>query len=281
MWLYRNKVRCIVGLYLNPSNYTKFVISSTVNCCTTSVYTQTIDETQIGTSEWSVQFPTDITATLTGLWFENVYTNVSFNALSTAVPVIDYSCITGDITNLFTIIEDWFDVNLGVTITQSYTYDAVTGICTYTISGLPNSIKPKYFEVLTSTITTYNYFTYLPISNGFFDSSSLLLSPLFYGMGNTFQDGVFTIELTYTTASGNIITEKNCFFLDCVTACTVSTKIKELEQASNEKNATNIFLLHYTLTEGSNCGCNCSELCEIFTKLCNNLNSSSCLCGCV
>lgn len=264
-----------------PENYTSFTVSAKLNCCTDSNYSQTIIGDQITLSEWNINFPTTTTSYINGIWFENIYTNASFNVLSSPLLVGNYSCSIGTISALFPIVEAYFVANFGITPVQSYTYDSVTGECIYTISGLPTSIKPKYFEIETSSITTYTYFNFLPIVNGIFDGGSLLLSPEFFSQGNAFQDGVYTITLTYINLEGNIITETNCFFLDCNTACTVSTKIKELQEASNEKNATNIFLLHYTLTEGSNCGCNCEELCEIFRKLCTNLNSSSCLCGCV
>lgn len=264
-----------------PENYTSFTVSAKLNCCNDTTYSQNVIGDQITLSEWNINFPTTITSYINGIWFENIYNNTSFNVLSSPLLVGNYSCSIGTITALFPIVEAYFLANFNIVITQSYTYDSVTGECVYTISGLPTSIKPKYFEIETSSITTYSYFSFLPITNGLFDGGSLLLSPEFFSQGNAFQDGVYSITLNYINSEGNIITENNCFFLDCNTACTVSTKIKELQEASNEKNATNIFLLHYTLTEGSNCGCNCEELCEIFRKLCTNLNSSSCLCGCV
>jgi hypothetical protein len=263
------------------SSYTSFTITGKVNCCNDLEYSQTINEEQIGTSEWNIKFPTNTSSYINGIWFENIYSGFSFNILDSQLLVGNYSCSIGTITGLFPIVAQFFIDNFGVIIQQDYTYDPVTGECVYIIYNLPDSIKPKYFEIETSSVTTYTYFSFLPLTNAFFDGSSLLLNPEFFNQGNAFQDGVYTITLTYIDINGNIITETNCFFLDCSTACLVSTKIKELEEASNEKNATNIFLLHYTLTEGSNCGCNCEELCEIFRKLCTNLNSTSCLCGCV
>lgn len=263
------------------SGYTSFTVTGKVNCCDESVYSQTITEEQMYSTEWNINFPTNANSYINGIWFENIYSGFSFNILDSQLLVGDYSCSNGNITALFPIVGQFFNDNFGVIIQQDYTYDPITGECVYIIYDLPDSIKPKYFEIESSFVTTYTYFNFLPITNGFFDADALLLSPDFFAQGNAFQDGVYTITLTYIDLNGNIITETNCFFLDCNTACLVSTKIKELEEASNEKNATNIFLLHYTLTEGSNCGCNCEELCEIFRKLCTNLNSTSCLCGCV
>jgi hypothetical protein len=262
-------------------SYTSFSISAKVNCCTETTYGQTLTSEDWETIQWSVKIPNGVSGTIDGIFFENIYTGATFNVLPGPVDLSLYQCDTGDILNLFPIIDAYFLANFGISITQSFSYDSITNECTYIIAGgLPISIKPSRFEFTLSSVPVTNYFTFLPLNNAFFDGDTLLLTPAFFNMLN-FQDGIYTIELTYINSEGSVITEKNCFFLDCNTACTVSTKIKELQEASNEKNATNIFLLHYTLTEGSNCGCNCDELCEIFTKLCNNLNSSSCLCGCV
>lgn len=264
----------------NPDNYTNFVISGSLNCCSNETTTIELEQEQFDTFQWSADFPTNLLSNLRGIFFENVFTGVTFNVLSATYPVGVFSCSSGDITDLFPIVQSWFTANLGVTITQSYTYNSTTGECTYIISGLPQSIRPINIQVRTSGIDVYNDFTYAPVQNMFFAGNALMIEPSFFTMLN-FQDGVYSFDITYTTSDNNIIQEKNCFFLDCNTACTVSTKLQELEKVKDEKNATNIFLLHYTLTEGSNCGCNCDELCEIFTKLCKTLNSSSCLCGCV
>jgi len=185
-------------------------------------------------------------------------------------------CSTGDITNLFTIVDAWFTTNFGAPVTQNYIYDITTNTCQYTITDLPVNITP--IKLVTDVGDTY--FGYFPIEGMFFNSNMMYIAPSFFS-SEQFTDGVYSFSITLISKDQVITTESNCFFFDCKTGCEVSTKIKELEEASNPKNATNIFLLHYTLTEGSNCGCNCDELCEIFRKLCNNLNSTSCLCGCV
>ena len=264
------------------TTYTSFTISSTINCCTDNTVTQSLNEEEISAgSSWNLQFPQDSSSNITGLYFANLYNGLEFNALEGySLPLANYSCSTGSITDLFPIVQLWFTTNFGVTVTQSYTYDAITGECVYTIADLPPSLAPMYLQLENTNIFSNVYFSYYPLNNAFFSGSTLYLTPEFYG-GLVFNDGVYSVTLTFITADGKVITETTCFFFDCKTGCEVSTKIKELEEASNPKNATNIFLLHYTLTEGSNCGCNCEELCEIFRKLCNNLNSTSCLCGCV
>ena len=265
----------------NSANYTNLTITTTINCCDDTAITSEINEDVIDLRKWTLNFPVDSTLIMQGLYFEDIYTGQQWNAFSTTYPVSTYMCSTGDITLLFPIIQAWFTANFGVTVTQTYTYNAINNVCTYEITDLPTNIKPVNLHTKNvSGVDLYTYFEYFPINNLFFTANSMVMSPQYFG-GNEFVDGIYSVELTFTTESGNIITEKNCFFLDCKTACEVSTKLKELQKIKEVENATNIFLLHYTLTEGSNCGCNCSELCELFRKLCLELNSSSCLCGCV
>ena len=262
----------------NPNNYTKFTLTGKLNCCDSEEVTATIEENDLGDNVWQLQFPTNGSADITGLFFENIYTGQQFNALSSILSVGDYMCSTGDITALFTLIQDWFTLNFGITVTQNYTYDAGTNTCTYTIIDLPVNIRPVKLVTELSGVSNDVYFTYFPIEGVFFTGTSLLVTPSFFNL-TEFVDGIYSFTLTYYSDE-SIITETTCFFFDCKTACQVSTKLEQL--FSKEKTATNIFLLHYTLTEGSNCGCNCAELCEIFTKLCaelGDLTCSSCNCN--
>ena len=265
----------ISDFILNPKNYTSFTITAKINCCNEGEITHTLGEEEIGNNVFTLQFPTNGAVFLDELVFENIYTHQQF-LIPIETTAASYMCSTGDITNLFTIVDAWFTTNFATTVTQNYVYDSVTNTCQYTITDLPVNITP----IKLVTDVGDSYFGYFPIEGMFFNSNMMYIAPSFFNMMN-FTDGVYSFTLTFNNGGQVITTESNCFFLDCKTGCEVSTKIKELEEASNPKNATNIFLLHYTLTEGSNCGCNCDELCEIFRKLCNNLNSTSCLCGCV
>jgi len=188
-------------------------------------------------------------------------------------------CSTGDITDLFAIVDAWFTTNFATTVTQNYTYDSVANTCQYTITDLPVNITPVKLVTEISGNVQDIYFGYFPIEGMFFNSNFMYIDPSFFSLDN-FIDGVYSFTLTFNTENNTIITESNCFFFDCETKCKVSTKLEELLNCN--KTATNIFLLHYTLTEGGNCGCNCEELCTIFNKLCSELGvDESCTnCGC-
>lgn len=113
----------------------------------------------------------------------------------------------------------------------------------------------------------------------------------------TLQSGIYSIKLTMKTPSGSppvdtIETDDNCIFVDCNFKCDFKDKIEVLliEGPSYDKQvALESVMLHYTLTNSSGCGCNCSELCDLYKQLYkltygDNLPSSNDIqisdCGC-
>jgi hypothetical protein len=259
---------------LNPSNYTSFTITAKLNCCGDEEVTHTLLEDEIDNSVFTLQFPTNATVFLDQLVFENIFTHQQF-LIPIETTAATYMCSTGDITSLFTIVDAWFTTNFATTVTQNYIYDSVTNTCQYTITDLPVNIIP----VKLTTDIQEIYFGYFPIEGMFVNNYMLYIAPSFFSLLN-FVDGIYSFTLTFNANGQVITTESNCFFFDCETKCKVSTKLNELLDCN--KTATNIFLLHYTLTEGSNCGCNCEELCIIFNKLCSELgtNQTCVTCGC-
>ena len=264
----------ISDFILNPKNYTSFTITAKLNCCGDEEITHTLGQYEIDNSVFTLQFPTNANVFLDELVFENIFTYQQF-LIPIETTAASYMCSTGDITNLFTIVDNYFTTNFATTVTQNYIYDPVTNTCQYTITDLPVNIIP----VKLTTDVQEIYFGYFPIEGMFVNNNMLYIAPSFFSLMN-FIDGIYSFTLTFNTNGQVITTESNCFFFDCETKCKVSTKLNELLDCN--KTATNIFLLHYTLTEGSNCGCNCEELCTIFNKLCSELgtNESCANCGC-
>ena len=105
--------------------------------------------------------------------------------------------------------------------------------------------------------------------NVYIQDSTLYILPQYFS-GNEFANGVYKIIVEFTTATGYIIMQ-NCYFVDRNMACKVSSLlqniVKENENSDIEPIGTMAHLLHYALFNGSNCGCNCSEMCEIFKVL--------------
>lgn len=268
----------ISDFILNPTKYTSFTITAKLNCCSNEEVTHTLEGLEINSNVFTLQFPTNPVVYLTSFVFENIYTHQQFY-LPIGGDAISYMCNTGDITDLFTVVQDWFTANFSTTVTQNYTYDALTNTCEYTITNLPVNITPVSLLTNIEGNVQNIYFGYFPIEGMFFNSNLMYIAPSFFSL-DKFVDGIYSFTLTFNTKDDTITTESNCFFFDCETKCKVSTKLEELLNCN--KTATNIFLLHYTLTEGGNCGCNCDDLCTIFNKLCSELGTNeSCFnCGC-
>jgi len=268
----------ISDFILDPTKYTSFTITAKLNCCSNEEVTKTLEGLEIGDNVFTLQFPTNPVVYLTSFVFENIYTHQQFY-LPIGGDAVSYMCSTGDITDLFTVVQSWFTANFSTTVTQNYTYDALTNTCEYTITDLPVNITPVSLLTNIEGDVQNIYFGYFPIEGMFFNSNLMYIAPSFFSL-DKFVDGIYSFTLTFNTKDNTITTESNCFFFDCETKCKVSTKLEELLNCN--KTATNIFLLHYTLTEGGNCGCNCDDLCTIFNKLCSELGTNeSCLnCGC-
>jgi len=107
----------------------------------------------------------------------------------------------------------------------------------------------------------------------------ITLLPALLGTGITlFPDGVYKIIITAIAADGTVTTESNCFFLDCSTSCAVAKYIKGLLKTPADVEA---HLLHFGLTNGGNCNCNCDEMCYLYKKLYDIINDTDiCLCNC-
>jgi len=111
-----------------------------------------------------------------------------------------------------------------------------------------------------------------------FNGTSMELNPkIVDASATTWTDGVYKIIVTLTNIDGTVVvSESNCFFLDCATSCQVAKHIKSLLKTDTD---TDAHLLHFGLINGSNCNCNCDEMCYLYRKLYEILNNTeACLC---
>lgn len=117
-------------------------------------------------------------------------------------------------------------------------------------------------------------------------TNSILIAPLFFSLLQI-VDGIYKIKIRLTKPQGYIEFE-NCAFVDVTIKCQVAAFIEQLLSESAdidniEQNSTIIHLLHYALTNGSNCGCNCDKLCTVYNALIEVLTNNSKTiedCGC-
>lgn len=92
----------------------------------------------------------------------------------------------------------------------------------------------------------------------------IYVTPAMIGLG-AFRDSIIKLDIKFQQSSGYVLTS-NCTFVDVTYSCKVGSMLESL--LSNLKETSGMMhLLHYSLTNGSNCGCNCPEMCEIFVEL--------------
>lgn len=99
----------------------------------------------------------------------------------------------------------------------------------------------------------------------------LYIRPTFFG-SSVFVDNIYKFSIKFTLEGGGYTLIENCIFIDITYKCKVAAYLKNIIEENadvndNEKISTIIHLLHYSLVNGSNCGCNCSQLCEVFNEL--------------
>ncbi len=111
--------------------------------------------------------------------------------------------------------------------------------------------------------------------NVYIEDNVLYIKPeLFSGM-TKFVDGIYKISLKFVKInSGGYVKITNCIFVDITFKCKLASLIIDIleeNERGTEKVSTIAHILHYALVNGSNCGCNCEEMCEVFNALKNLL----------
>lgn len=133
-----------------------------------------------------------------------------------------------------------------------------------------------------STTLAYDTTEVLDAENSQFyiAEGALYVKPIFFGLSE-FVDGIYKLDIKFVAAnSGGYTLISNCAFIDILYKCKVASLLQNIisenkAPENTEKVSTIVHLLHYALFNGSNCGCNCEELCSVFdglTELLNNVN---------
>lgn len=116
------------------------------------------------------------------------------------------------------------------------------------------------------------------------EDEALYIKPAYFGLSSITDNIYYALIKLRTT--GGYVQISNCAFLDVTYKCKVGSLLGELLNENSvgytDKPSTITHLLHYALVNGSNCGCNCDELCKVFTELTNILtidfNNKDCNC---
>lgn len=269
-----------------PSDYSSIEIEGDINCCTQNCTGLLSDYTlnTIGTAWYiDLDIPTKLNNNIVKLKFQNLIGLNKLNVITTPIDLgyVEDNCNTtctlqtfsGTLAPLFKTQIDTFFLTIGIVsnVTISFTGNILS------IDNIPNNFIPYSIEYGIASPYTEIFFGFSSIlTHVFLGSDGLYVNPLLFGI-NSFIDGVykFNIKINKVSPTGYIM-ESNCTFIDVTTKCKVAAllhNIKAESMKTGEKPSTVAHLLHYALVNGSNCGCNCDELCKVYNELYNILTN--------
>lgn len=289
----------LADLIQNPDNYTSLIVQATINCCEDNVFTRSIsfDKNEDlscnvcnNSYSWNIDLTTIAQANkiIKAIWVKNIITGLSYNILSTPINFTYYntqcpggSCTIQSLAPTYDLIfENAFDVWFENNASWS---NVSAGFCgnTLKVCRLPSNFILTYLEYGDNVGTTNQlaFFNFGGNSSAFFLNEALYLNAGFFNM-ETLQDGIYNVKIKLTKPNGDYIEDSNCAFIDITTKCKVSRFIEGILENTVEANS--IHMAHYALVNGSNCGCNCKDLCDlykyIYKLLGNELNINNCGC---
>lgn len=270
----------ISNLIQNLGDYSSLEIKGYINCCTCpDEYKQEliIDE---GINSWSINLSKGVTNSdiISQLNIQSVFNGATYNTLGLNIIDLGYvnthcgvpPCTLEDFSSYYTpLIKDLIDTSFGTKGISSNIGIALDGN-NLTISDIPEGFILSTIVYGSNDINTTYLFSYssTPNSNIILLNDGIYVSPSLF-LQDTMKDGVykFTIKLD----KNEVITEiSNCSFIDVTIKCKVATLLSNIikeNEGSSEKISTIAHILHYSLVNASNCGCNCEELCKIYEEL--------------
>ena len=248
---------------LNPSKYSKVELKYKINCADNYITSQ-------------------LNHTNETKWYYDLTQNISLNDILKKITF--KHIISGDIFYVDNLNYDMSDIlttsgfnQFAAFIQNTLTSNGFAGNLVdvsrsgniLTIDTMPIGIIP--FSLEFSTTSEVTYFNYQNQNKFFIASDYLYLKPASFNLVN-YLDGVYNIKLIFTLQNGSTIEENQCFFADCTIKC----KIASLLEEKLKDYTINDFIYRYyeALRESGNCGgCNCAEMCELYERIINYLNS--------
>lgn len=134
-------------------------------------------------------------------------------------------------------------------------------------------LKVKIDSTINCCPQLYTRTAYLPFSlNDYFafTADGIEIKPAFFNVitPNQIIDGVYYFNVKIFTTENNYHYEEDCAFMDITFKCKVAKYLDKLNDLGEDGQvATNVHILHYALVNGSNCGCNCNAMCDVFKQL--------------
>lgn len=283
----------------NPGDYTSLDITANMNCCRNALG-EIIETSSIPANNTAWYIDLDVAvqsdSLLQELNIQNLTTLGKNNVLTLPIDLgyVSATCVTGPCTlqtfnshfaPLFkAAIDDWFDNVMALTSNVSVTFSGNTVI----VDNMPANFIMYNAGYGSASPYTFIFFNFGAVnSNIFINADGIFLTPAFFGL-TSITDGIYKVTLKFVKDNGAYIAETNCAFIDVTIKCKVAALLQNILQESkingSEKVSTIAHILHYALFNGSNCGCNCAELCKVYAELVGLLENIDPLitndCGC-
>lgn len=274
----------------NPSDYVKIEIESTINCCTElftadlnfELYNDVTCTTCNNTYVWTFDLEDIANADqeIIGIYVKNLLTGDITNILSAPIDFAAYltacpnnTCAIDTVGSYATSFNNQVDTWFTNEVLWNNAKATVCGNVLQLCNLAPNYI-PVYVEYTDGTITSTMPFSFFNEATSFLLSEQLYISPAFYNI-DTLIDGVYKVKIKATKENGTWVEEENCAFIDCETKCKVADFVTAFLSLNVEDKDEALFVTmsHYALINGSNCGCNCKELCDLYFNLYEILSS--------
>jgi hypothetical protein len=116
--------------------------------------------------------------------------------------------------------------------------------------------SPTIVEYQTADIEDTNNLFYL-------FEERIIISPGMFPSGFS-SDGIYRVDIKFKDETG-FTRIYNCIFVDVTFKCRLANLLTNL--LDEDYNSQTAHLLHYSLINGSNCGCVCDEMCVSFNAL--------------
>lgn len=262
----------------DPTGYASIEVGTNINCCTNSDGTEQINTVSVpidSENTWHINLsnPVGLEANLDAIRITVLNTLLTYNALLAPIDLgyVADTCSGEDCTlETFSAhfaplikdaIDDWFAAN-AITSNVTVTFEDNTVI----ISDVPNGFLIDGMQSGTMDIPA----SYNGGVGAFLGGDGLYITPGLFNL-TELMDGIYKITIKIIKDDNSYSLETSCAFIDITTKCQVASVLHNLLQeskvAGTEKVSTAVHLLHYALVNGSNCGCNCEELCQVYTEL--------------
>lgn len=269
----------IKNMVNDGDNYTHLKITTNLNCCK-EVNTRIInfDSTNYvscsacnGANSWHIDLSEIIynNYNIDSLVIKNIVSGVEFNILSSP---IDFNYYTSNcpsnvctLQSLSPYYEQLFENRFDSWFSSGTMWqDTTVGLCEniLTICELPENFIVKEIT-FNGTSLPFKYSANTSSDSDVFADSegNLYISSELFGL-DKFKDGIYKIKVRTEKKDDTWTEDEGCIFIDIDTKCKVAKKIEDI--LKKDEDATDIHMAHYALINGSNCGCNCNDLCELF-----------------